>query len=229
MKKPHKYYAFFDVDNTVVKIKTMRSFLKYFYTKKHRILGKYKYKLYQLGATCYKLLGVKREFSNKRYYTKFTGHQAADIKALCDAWFNELENDPNNIFIKDTLQEIEWHKANGGEIVFVSGSFEWCLEPIAKKLGVENLLSTKPQVDNGVCTGEIMPPQTIGKGKVQAIKNFLNERAGDNVDLNTCYAYGDHISDLPMLNYVGNPYVIKGDANLEFYANQRDWPVLSNC
>lgn len=49
------------------------------------------------------------------------------------------------------------------------------------------------------------------------------------IDLKKSFAYGDNISDIPMLAVTGHPVCAGGDANLANYANyarQNKWKVL---
>ncbi len=41
-----------------------------------------------------------------------------------------------------------------------------------------------------------------------------------------CFAYGDDLSDLPMLLEVGHPVVVGGHTGLAQEAGLRGWPVL---
>ena len=45
------------------------------------------------------------------------------------------------------------------------------------------------------------------------------------VDLNRSYAYADSISDLPMLEAVGNPVAINPDRRLAAAAMSRSWQI----
>ena len=42
-----------------------------------------------------------------------------------------------------------------------------------------------------------------------------------------CYAYSDSVTDLPMLEIVGNPRAVNPDRALRRIALQRGWPVLT--
>jgi phosphoserine phosphatase len=86
------------------------------------------------------------------------------------------------------------------------------------------MLATRMEVSDGVYTGEILAPQTIGLGKAEAIREFLR---GTGARAEDCYAYGDDISDLPMLQEVGYPRVISGGRGLESCARKRGWPVMA--
>ncbi len=105
----------------------------------------------------------------------------------------------------------------------MSGSCTEILEPLAIELSVKVLLTNRLEVECGLFTGKLQPPQTIGVGKCQAIVNFLEE--SDALACN-CYGYGDHLSDLPLLEAVGHPRVVEGNADLFSIARHRGWPVL---
>jgi phosphoserine phosphatase len=69
-----------------------------------------------------------------------------------------------------------------------------------------------PLVRDGRYTGEVVRPM-IGEGKREAVLALLRDHPG-GVDPRECYAYGDHPSDLPMLECVGNPRVVGGNPDL---------------
>jgi phosphoserine phosphatase len=46
-----------------------------------------------------------------------------------------------------------------------------------------------------------------------------------NVDLSRSYAYADSISDLPMLEAVGNPVAVNPDKRLLAAAQDREWQI----
>src|SRR3546814_915150 len=79
-------------------------------------------------------------------------------------------------------------------------------------------------VTSGKYSGNILPPQTIGDGKREAIVGFLKEWKSNP---NDCYGYGDHISDLPLLESVGFPVVVARDPTLITVAQERGWRMLS--
>ena len=72
-------------------------------------------------------------------------------------------------------------------------------------------------------TGNILPPQTIGSGKADAINEFLQRMQSDS---NDCFAYGDDISDVPMLESVGHPIAVDGGRRLTEYAKTMGWPII---
>jgi phosphoserine phosphatase len=60
-------------------------------------------------------------------------------------------------------------------------------------------------------------------------KKRLTLRLAENIglDLEKSYAYGNHQSDLPLLETVGHPHVVEPCTILEKVAHQRSWPILT--
>ena len=86
------------------------------------------------------------------------------------------------------------------ECIFISGSFNEPLTLIAKDLNVSHILSTHLEKDNYRDTRNIIPPKTIGSEKTLAL--FLAQNQGDT---NQCFAYGNDISDVSMIEMVCFP------------------------
>lgn len=64
----------------------------------------------------------------------------------------------------------------------------------------------------------------IGEGKAQAASTLAAQL---KAELRNCFAYGDHISDLPLLNLVGHPVAVGEEGALGDHARGLGWPVLS--
>jgi phosphoserine phosphatase len=62
----------------------------------------------------------------------------------------------------------------------------------------------------------------IGEAKAAAVTAVLDELAPGTPS----WAYGDHSSDLPMLEQVRTPVVVGDDAALTRLARERGWEVL---
>jgi len=76
-------------------------------------------------------------------------------------------------------------------------------------------------VEDGKYTGDIAF-YCYGEGKVQAIRELA---AREGYPLEHCYAYSDSITDLPMLELVGNPVAVNPDRELTRVARERDWEM----
>lgn len=214
-------YVFFDVDDTLISVKSMLSFQDYWYEIFADDPGK---GAYYADLQRHRSNNLPWEESHRLYYQYFSGRRVADVEAYGSAWFHHMEKNNPNLFHSNPLAELKQHQRQGRGVVFVSGSFPSLLNPIARLLGVSHILSTSMEVVDGLFTGKIFEPQTIGIGKAEAIHNFL---ASSGALAEDCYAYADDISDLPMLQAVGVSTVIRGGRELEQYADKNGWRVMS--
>ncbi|WP_020593052.1 HAD family hydrolase [Kiloniella laminariae] len=214
-------YAFFDVDDTLINVKSMFSFQDYWYSlvstpEEQEAFGT------EMGRL--RAENAPWEILNRRYYSYFAGRSVSQVADCAEQWFLHLERTVEDLFHTAIIEKLGQHQAKGDVPVFVSGSFPAALAPSARRFGVEHILATTMEVTEGRYTGEILPPQTIGAGKAEAVAGFL---AKTQVPATACYAYGDDISDLPMLEAVGHPFVVSGGRGLEEHARKVGWPVLS--
>ncbi|MHB1948749.1 MAG: HAD family hydrolase [Gammaproteobacteria bacterium] len=221
-----KNFAFFDVDGTLLNIKTMFSFQEYYYLKfsKYRsIRSKINYLMFLLRMQYYLLVGKSREYINKKFYESFAGINKEDVKNCAYQWYADLKRENSKLFILQALAVLKKHQDIGDEVVFVSGSSLEILAPIAEDLGVKHVLATNLEIKHNKFTGNIMPPQTIGCGKQIAILEFLKAYEGS---IGYTYGYADDDSDIPMLSATDFPTVIPGNAMLERHAERKEWEKL---
>jgi phosphoserine phosphatase len=104
--------------------------------------------------------------------------------------------------------------------VLLSGALDFILEPFEDL--ADDVLTARLEEENGVYTGELSGTPVAGEARARMLASFARRR---NVDLSRSYAYADSISDLPMLEAVGNPMVINPDARLRAAAKERGWQV----
>ncbi|MEH6633647.1 MAG: HAD-IB family hydrolase [Halopseudomonas aestusnigri] len=214
-------YAFFDVDDTLINVKSMFSFQNYWYSvmpnpEEQDAFASEMGRLRDENAAW--------EILNRRYYSYFAGRTVPQVADCAEQWFQNLERTVDDLFHTAIIEKLEEHLHKGEVPVFISGSFPAVLIPSARRFGVKHILATTMEVVEGRYTGEILPPQTIGAGKAEAVASFL---AKTQVSAQVCYAYGDDISDLPMLEAVGHPFVVSGGRGLEDHARKVGWSVLA--
>lgn len=222
--KSPKAFAFFDVDDTLISVKSLLSFQDYWYAWTGDKAGKDRYTT-EIGELIAQ--DAPWEYVNRRYYAHFAGRKVADVKRCVNLWYMDTERKLHQagktLFHSAVIEKMNQHRCDDIEPVFVSGSFMLLLAPFAQLLSVEHMLAIQQQAVDGVFTGHILPPQTIGQGKADAVLAFLDKHG---VDPERCFAYGDDISDAPMLECVGFPCVIRGGRRLEEHAHQVGWPVM---
>ena len=89
-------------------------------------------------------------------------------------------------------------------------------------LGADHVVATRMKVKDGKYTGEIKF-YAYADNKAKAIRDLARKRG---YDLDNSYAYSDSITDVAMLESVGNAFVVNPDKELRKVARERGWPVL---
>ena len=169
------YYAFFDVDETIIQEKSMFSFLSYYSKKmalKFNIFTVIKYLFFISLIKYLKFKKAPRDYINKIYYRFYKGIEINTLNNFGNEWFNEARK-KNNFFKPNIINEIRSHKMNGAKVIFVSGSFQACLKPIAEYLDIDEILCTEMEVVNEKYTGKLLNIPAIGKGKLILIKRIF--------------------------------------------------------
>lgn len=216
-------YAFFDVDETLINLKSMLSFQSFYHRRcwgelQGAVLDR------QLCSRFEAMMadGADRSRLNAAFFQEFQGRAPAEVSALACEWFEQVRH-AKDFFIAPVLALLQGHQRDGVEPVFVSGSSVEILQPLAKLLNVSHVLANRLEVAQGLYTGRLMPPQTIAAGKQEAIQTFLEQHQAHAAD---CFGYGDHLSDLPLLETVGHPTVVARDPKLIAVAQARGWPLI---
>jgi phosphatidylglycerophosphatase C len=98
----------------------------------------------------------------------------------------------------DAIARLNNHLGLRDEVAFVSASLEDYLTPWARALGVETVLATQVEVQNGVLTGRMLGPNCRCEQKVVRIRQHFG-------DATLVAAYGDSRGDTEMLAAAQNP------------------------
>jgi HAD superfamily hydrolase (TIGR01490 family) len=119
----------------------------------------------------------------------------------------------------EALDLIHDHQAAGRLVCIVSSSPEEIVEPLAAMLHLNRYIATRPRIVDGRYTGEL-DFYAYGEHKGDAIRELAAEL---DLDLARSFAYSDSITDLPMLEAVGNPVAVNPDKELRKLALERGW------
>ncbi|GLF99331.1 HAD family hydrolase [Streptomyces yaizuensis] len=215
------YLVFADVDETLINCKSMFDFLQFRMIAEQGIRGGAEYLRIRADVQAKADAGVPREEINRSYYSLYAGEPVDRVAELAARWF--AERDAAGLFIESTEAALRDHRARGATIVLVSGSFPALLAPVADRVGAAHLLCTRPLEHEGRYTGEVEVP-VIGEAKADAVRTLLAAHPG--VDPSQCYAYGDHTSDIPMMNCVGIPVVVGDHPEMKSYLAEREVTAL---
>ncbi len=113
------------------------------------------------------------------------------------------------------------HRAAGRPVVMATTSPFDLVEPLARALGMDDVIATRYGVHDGAYDGTIAGDFVWGPGKLAAVRAWAESHG---IDLAASYAYSDSVFDAPLLAAVGNPVVINPDPRLRVMAMVRRWP-----
>ncbi len=117
---------------------------------------------------------------------------------------------------------VEAHQAAGHTVAIVSSATPYQAEPLARDLGIEHVMCTRLEVEDGVFTGDVLKPTCWGEGKADAANGLAREH---DLDLSESYFYTDSHEDLPLLDIVGRPRPLNPNRELAQIAKERRWPI----
>jgi len=160
----------------------------------------------------------------------FSGLIAATAAWLRDVPEQELEELAERIFARELATAIypesralvQAHRRRGHTLAVVSSATRYQIEPIARELGIPNLMYTQLEVQNGRLTGRHLWPTVYGGGKAMAARAFARQHG---IDLAQSYFYTDSHEDLPLLEIVGRPRPTNPNRRLAAVAAVRGWPA----
>ncbi len=213
--------AFFDLDKTIIAKSSTLAFGRPFY--RGGLINRRAVVRSAYAQAKFALSGIdERQMEKMRVYLTqlCAGWNVEQIRGIVTETLH-LIVDP--LIYAEAVQIIRRHQADGLDVVVVSSSGSEVVDPIAAMVGADTSIATRMVEHEGRYTGEI-EFYAYGHNKATAIRALAVSKG---YDLARCYAYSDSITDLPMLEMVGNPVVVNPDRALQRQALARNWPVLT--
>ncbi len=215
--RPVRTAAFFDLDKTVIAKSSTLAFSKPFFdqgliNRRAVLKSTYAQFLFLMSGADHDQMDRMRSYVTNMC----TGWDVEQVKSIVGETLHDIV-DP--LVFAEAADLIADHKICGRDVVVVSASGEEIVAPIARALGATHAMATRMVVEDGRYTGEIAF-YCYGEGKVEAIRQL---GAREHYALEHCYAYSDSITDLPMLELVGNPVAVNPDRELTRVAREREW------
>ncbi len=177
-----------------------------------------------LGNAVFMLVGASDERAagvRERILRDVAGHPASDVESLADHFLEDAVASMDHVMV----ERIRWHHGAGHDTVLVSASPVEIVERFAAAAGMTAGLGTRAARDDaGRYTGALDGPFCYAEGKVPAIHGFARDQG---YDLASSYAYSDSVSDLPMMEAVGERVAVNPDAKLREHAVRRGWSLLT--
>lgn len=219
--------AAFDVDGTLLKGHVWSGIIKYHRQQRSKRLFLWLFALIHYPLWFLAKFGL---WDEEQFRTKwmedfcgiFKGSKREEMRAILS---HVLEEELERDIRADLLEILKEHQAENHLVILVSGTFEELLRLLGEKIGVEHVLGTRVEFREGRCTGRVRGSACMGSEKVRRIQELIEEM-GVEVDLPSSYSYADSISDLPILEVVGNPVAVNPDQELKSLAQERGWKII---
>jgi HAD superfamily hydrolase (TIGR01490 family) len=213
--------SYFDVDGTLVRTNLLHPTLFYLLNQQTplRSLGKLARAALRAPRLAIAELQDRRLF-NELLFSAYEGMSRDRLLLLADEAFDSVIKRALYPNAKDLIART---RAQGHDVVFVSGALDFLMEPLAKHLGATSFIANRLEFAAGIATGKLVRPVVAGPEKARLLRDHARTHGHD---LDECFAYSDSYSDVPMLSVVGHPAAVNPDYRLAQLAAAHGWPVL---
>lgn len=112
-------------------------------------------------------------------------------------------------------EEIKKHLDEGRQVLFVTASPDFYLQPLMRELNLSGIIGTRADVSpDGIYTGRISGRNCRGIEKPLRVAEYL-AAAGLELDTESSYAYGDSGHDFPMMSLAGHKIAVNAKKSLQ--------------
>lgn len=197
-----KKLAIFDIDYTITKKETLMEFYKYSLEediKNIRFLPRALYSGLMYG------IGIYDERRVKECFLKFIDNiEEEKLQELVKRFY---KNRLSKILYKDAVDMMYKLKKEGYDIYLISASPEFYINEFYNIDVVDKVIGTRFEFKEGKFIRKMLGNNCKGEEKVKRLKEVLSKE-NIKVDFKNSYMFSDSLSDKPLLDLVGKPYLI---------------------
>lgn len=201
--------AIFDIDYTITRKETLMEFYKYIITQDIKNIRFLPRALFSGLMYSIKVYDEKRV---KEAFLKFI--ENIDEKELAILTKKFYDERLSSILYSDAIKMIKDLKAKGYMVILISASPEFYIKEFYAIKEVDLIIGTKFKFEKGKFIRQMDGKNCKGEEKVVRLNKVLKEK-NINVDFENSYMFSDSLSDKPLLDLVGNPYLINYKKNHE--------------
>ena len=217
--QPKNYVAFFDLDKTIISINSGPVLVRQAYKKGVMSTGNLLNAVFQSSLYKFNLRDTNLIISKMGTWLK--GLSGDVIEKLSE----EVVDKYLLIAIRPEINtEISFHKSENAQTVILSSAIASICEPIGKYLSVDDIICTTMEVANGVLTGNPVGKFCFEDEKRLRLISYCEK---NHYALSDAWYYADSVSDLPVLEAVGNPVCVSPDKKLKRIAHEKDWKIYN--
>jgi len=197
-----KRLAIFDVDYTITKKETQIELFKYVIKEDKRNLIYIPRVIFSGLMYFIKIYDERRV---KESFLKFIDGKAEnELKQLVERFY---KNRLSKILYEDSINMIKKLKKEGYDIYLISASPEFYLYELYAIKEIDRIIGSKFSLKDGKFNRKMEGENCKGEEKVRRLKEVISEE-NIEVDYKNSYMFSDSLSDKPLLDLVGKPYLI---------------------
>ena len=181
------------------------------------------------------------EAKNLRFYEQYKAgtldiHEFLDFqlkplsrhaRKVLDAWHEQFMRSRIQGMMSSTARQlVAKHRDAGDTCVVITATNSFVTAPIARAFGIDNLIATEPEQQDGEFTGGVAGVPSFREGKIIRLEQWMAERGWNWNSFEDSVFYSDSLNDLPLLCKVKQPIAVKPDATLRAHAEREGWPVM---
>ncbi len=160
--------AFFDMDKTILSENSATLYMRYRYergelSKRDLMRGLGAYFKYKIG-----ILDIRSWTLDMML--QFNGQSERQLEEEAIAW---VEAAVVETIYPEVERLVDEHLAESHVVAIVSGATAFVVRPIAAQLGIEHILYTRLEVENGLFTGRVIEPICFEEGKIYWLQQFI--------------------------------------------------------
>jgi len=207
----------FDVDQTVVRKTTTEYFI--LTAMRDRVIRFSQISRLPFDWIKYKMARPDMNFI-EHTVKKLAGIEKADLLRASEKCFEKRVKP--NIFagaaglIRDALEKKD-------RVIFATSSFDFIIKPLEDYFGIEGSIACQLEYSGDKTTGNLVGHSSFGPQKKAAAENWLEKNGVRKEDVSF---YSDSYTDIPLLEYCGNPVAVNPDKILLREAKARGWKVM---
>ena len=179
------------------------------------------------------------ERENERFYAEYREGRLDIMEFLAFSLRPLAENSPSDLaawharFMQEKIEPlitesaerlVERHRAAGDTLMIITATNAFVTAPIARRLGIGELIATEPEKDGERYTGRVSGTPSFREGKVERLQQWLDRH---DAAIDGASFYSDSHNDLPLLEMVANPVAVDPDEVLAAHARSHGWPIIS--
>ena len=221
--------AFFDLDGTVARTNVVSQYVAWKMSTLNFVQKLFWVPFYALKCALYLLVDkVSRSAFNEMFAKDFKGARASEAakKEMARVSFESYLR--ARVF-PAALEAIRVLKAQGFDIVLVTGSLDFMVEPVASLIGADAVIANELEMTAGANESEVAftgALRSVAVADDEKRVRVLAYAEANDIDLGASRAYGDALADEAMLRLVGSPSVVSPKGDMRAKAEREGWPIL---